>query len=97
LDGELDLLRQAELQQQLAALHDAAAAIVDLSGVSYLDSMALAEFVRLAKAFSARDARVVWVAPPGTNPRRIFGIAKLDRYFELADDLSRARQALTGS
>jgi anti-anti-sigma factor len=95
LSGELDMMRKDELRGRLAALAGARAAIVDLTSVSYLDSMALAEFVRTAKQFRARGARIVWVVPPGSNARRIFALANLDRYFELAHDLTGARQALS--
>jgi anti-anti-sigma factor len=95
LSGELDVLRKDELRRRFAALAGARAAIVDLTAVSYLDSMALAEFVRTAKQFGARGARIVWVVPPGSNARRIFALAGLDRYFELAHDLAGARQALS--
>jgi anti-anti-sigma factor len=95
LDGELDLLREAPLRKKLAGLADAPAAIVDLSAVTYLDSMALAAFVKHNKEFTARGARIVWVVPPGSNARRIFELANLDRYFTLAPDQAAARQALS--
>ena len=95
LDGELDLLHEAALRKNLAGLAQAPAAIVDLSAVAYLDSMALAAFVKLNKEFAGRGARIVWVVPPGSNARRIFELASLDRYFTLAPDLPAARQALS--
>ena len=95
LDGELDLLREAALRKELATLAGTAAAIVDLSAVVYLDSMALAAFVKLNKEFTGRGARIVWVVPPGSNARRIFELASLDRFFSLAPDLAAARQALS--
>ncbi len=94
LDGELDLLREAALRKKLAGLAGASAAIVDLTAVSYLDSMALAAFVKVNKEFAGRGARIVWVVPPGSNARRIFELASLDRYFTLTPDLAAARQAL---
>ena len=97
LSGELDVLRKGELRERLTEIAAAPAAIVDLSAVAYLDSMALAEFVRTAKQFGARRARIVWVVPPSSNARRIFALANLDRYFELASDLAAARQALRAS
>ena len=95
LSGELDLARKDDLRRRLDQLAGARAAIVDLSAVAYLDSMALAEFVRTAKQFGTRDGRIVWVVPPGSNARRIFALANLDRYFTLADDLAGAHQTLT--
>jgi anti-sigma B factor antagonist len=95
LEGELDLLREAALRKKLAELAGAAAAIVDLTAVAYLDSMALAAFVKVNKEFARREARIVWVVPPGSNARRIFELANLDRYFALAADLAAARQALS--
>ena len=94
LEGELDLLREAALRKNLTELAGAPAAIVDLTGVAYLDSMALAAFVKVNMEFAARGARIVWVVPPGSNARRIFELASLDRYFSLAPDLAEARQAL---
>jgi anti-anti-sigma factor len=95
LDGELDLLREAALRRRLGELAGETAAIVDLSAVSYLDSMALAAFVKLNKEFVGRGARIAWVVPPGSNARRIFELASLERYFALAEDLAGARQALS--
>ena len=88
------MLREAALRKKLTELAGAPAAIVDLTGVAYLDSMALAAFVKVNKEFAARGARIVWVVPPGSNARRIFELASLDRYFSLAPDLAEARQAL---
>ncbi|BDE06366.1 hypothetical protein WPS_16420 [Vulcanimicrobium alpinum] len=90
LDGEYDLTRRAELRDRLASIAGATAAVVDLSTATYIDSMALSEFVRTTKEFTARDARIVWVVPAGTNPHRIFAIAKLDRWFALAPTLQAA-------
>jgi len=97
LYGDLDPIREAYLRAQLATLDGKDAAVVDLSSVGYLDSMALTAFVRLNKDFAARDAHVVWLVPPQTNARRIFAVAELDRYFAIAETLEGALQALTVS
>ena len=89
------MLREAALRRRLAELVGAPAAIVDLTSVAYLDSMALAAFVKLNKEFTGRGARIVWVVPPGSNARRIFELASLDRFFALATDVAAARQALS--
>lgn len=94
--GDLDPLREAYLHSELAALAGRNAAVVDLSRVGYLDSMALTAFVRLTKDFSARGARIVWLVPAHTNARRIFSLAELDRYFTIAETLSAALEMLTG-
>jgi anti-anti-sigma factor len=95
LYGDLDPLRETYLRGQLATLAGKDAAVVDLSGVGYLDSMALTAFVRLTKDFVARDARLVWLVPPQTNARRIFAVAELDRYFTIVETLDTALQTLT--
>jgi anti-anti-sigma factor len=95
LNGDLDPLHEADLRAQLATLAGKNAAVVDLGGVDYLDSMALTAFVRLTKDFVARDGRVVWLAPTQTIARRIFSLAELDRYFASAETLDGALAALT--
>jgi anti-anti-sigma factor len=97
LHGDLDLFAEASLRARLQTLDGARCAIVDLSAVSYLDSVALNAFVRVVKAFAARRARVVWVAPPASIARRLFTLAMLERYVEIADDLASARQALAAT
>ncbi len=90
LEGDLDPLREAYLRVQLATLAGAHAAVIDLSRVRYIDSMALTAFVRLTKDFSAREARLAWLAPPESNARRLFRLAQLDGYFALAETLEGA-------
>ena len=87
--GELDLHVAPELRHRLdVALDEGARVIVlDLSGVTFIDSMALGVLLGAVNRLRRRGGNLRLVVP---NPqlRRIFEISLLDRIFTL--DWSRA-------
>jgi anti-sigma B factor antagonist len=81
--GELDLFTCTELQEELAALPgDVTRALVDLSGVTFIDSTGIGLLVRFAQKLRSRGGGVVLVADDEAvlKPLRI---TKLDQLFEL--------------
>jgi anti-sigma B factor antagonist len=82
--GDIDLHSAPELRDELSALvdSDTRQVTLDLSEVTFLDSMALGVILGTKKrlAASGRDLELV-VANP--DIRRIFEITMLDRIFEL--------------
>jgi anti-sigma B factor antagonist len=81
LHGELDLAGAPTLRDALdAALKkDPDSLVVDVSGLTFLDSCGLAELVRARKRLPVSSQLVVRRARP--NQRRIFSITGLDEVF----------------
>ena len=88
VSGEVDLSRCDELRRQLDALNEDAHSpgLVDLSGVTFLDSSGLAELVEAQKRAAERSTRVVLVAPspPVVTILELTGLA---RFFEIRPDV----------
>jgi anti-sigma B factor antagonist len=89
--GELDLHEAPALQERIAAAIDRGAKliVVDLTQVSFIDSMALGVLLGAVKELRLRDGNLRLVVP---NPslRRIFEISLLDRVFTLDSSLEEA-------
>jgi anti-sigma B factor antagonist len=86
--GDADLHSAPELRERLARIVDSGeqALVVDLSEVTFVDSMALGVLLRTMKRMGARGGRLrLVVTRPET--RRIFEITLLDRV--LAIDATR--------
>jgi anti-sigma B factor antagonist len=88
LEGEADLHVAPELQQRLASVIDDGARflVLDLSGVTFVDSMALGIVLGGMKRMNASGGQLRLVVPD-TGVRRIFEITLLDRV--LAIDATR--------
>jgi anti-sigma B factor antagonist len=82
--GELDLHEAPELQERIAAAIDRGAKliVVDLTHVTFIDSMALGVLLGAVRELGLRGGSLRLVVP---NPslRRIFEISLLDRVFTL--------------
>jgi anti-sigma B factor antagonist len=93
--GELDLYTSERLQEKLAdALEQGGRRIlVDLTGVSFMDSSALGVLVNAAKALRCSGGRLVLVAD---DPRvtRVFEITGLGQVFRIESSLPEAVQRL---
>jgi anti-anti-sigma factor len=72
LTGEIDLANAAAVFARVRADVDGAAVIIDLSGVTFIDSHGLSEIATLA-----REAAVRLVAPPRRAPRRVLDMTNL--------------------
>ena len=79
--------------EALALIGRDADVVVDLSGISFLDSTGVGVLVSLFKAARkhGRDARFAGVAP---GVRSVLEIIKLDRIFEVYPDAASAAAAL---
>jgi anti-sigma B factor antagonist len=82
--GELDAFAAPELELAFGELESVPHLLVDLSGVSFMDSTALGCVVRGSRACEARSANFKVILPTGTA-RRIFEITTLDRALPVAD------------
>ena len=82
LKGELDIYRADAIRDSFATVNGPA--VVDLSGVTYMDSTALNELARLHK----RVGRLVIVAP-SPQIRRVLTIVGFADLFEIVEDIPR--------
>ena len=93
--GDADLKGAEELESRLAEVIEErpAAVVLDLSEVTFVDSMILGVLVQGRKRLRAGGGRLRIVAPRA-EIRRIFELTHLDRLFELD---STREQALTAT
>lgn len=82
--GELDLHVAPELQERIGATIERGAqlVVVDLSGVTFIDSMALGVLLGAANRLRRHGGNLRLVVP-SPQLRRVFEIAQLDRVFSL--------------
>lgn len=93
ISGELDVVSVPEVLELVPALvADAAAVVVDLREVSFLDSSGVRLLHRLAHGCAAAGTGVRVVAPPGCRARRVLDIVGMTLLVD--DDLDAARAAL---
>ena len=80
LSGELDLYEAGPLKDALATADklDSHAVVVDLSGVSFLDSTACGIFVAEANRLRRADGRLVLVAN-GNRASRVLQVSGIDQ------------------
>jgi anti-sigma B factor antagonist len=84
IHGEADLHVASELRNHLSAAMGTGTSslVVDLSGVTFIDSMGLGALLGSMKRLQARGGEFRLVVPEGES-RRIFEMTLLDRVFEL--------------
>jgi anti-sigma B factor antagonist len=96
--GELDLASAPELQRAIEdALAVAASVVVDLSGVRFIDSSIVAALTVASSDVARREAgtQIVVVSPPGSHPRRVLDMVKVDAFVRLCDDRAAALASIT--
>jgi anti-sigma B factor antagonist len=97
LHGEVDLHVAPELRAHLgAAIESVSGVVVDLSHVTFLDSMALGVLLGAQKQLRARGSELHLVVPTA-ELRRIFELTLLDEVFALARTRQEAFAAIAGS
>jgi len=94
VEGELDLSTCEELE---AAIREAEGSnpptlVLDLSGVTFLDSMGLGTLVKADERARAQGRRLLLVAPP-EPAARVFRITVLDERFQFVDSLAGITEA----
>jgi len=96
VSGEVDIVRspdlQTSLQDAIGRVPDKGAVIVDLSGVSYMDSSGVATLVRGLQLSRKKGVGLVLCALQD-RVRSIFEIARLDTVFSITGTLDEAVQA----
>jgi len=86
-EGELDIARVGDLRATLreAAREDAAAVVVDLSQVSFIDSSGLGALVELHNRLRRSGRRLAVVAPGGSAPAVLLELAGLRGCLTISD------------
>ena len=64
--------------------------VIDLAGLTYIDSTMLAECIAALRQAKDRGGSVKLVSPAGTTVRHILRITALDRSFEVSDNVREA-------
>ena len=82
-EGELDAYSAPELAECFAEVTPTSAIVVDLAGVSFMDSTALGLLVRALRELE-EGAVAIRVVLPETPARRIFEITTLDQVLPVA-------------
>lgn len=96
LSGEVDIMRspdlQASLQDAINRISGKGAVVVDLSGVTYMDSSGVATLVRGLQLSRKKGVGLV-LCSLQDRVRSIFEIARLDTVFPMASTLDEAIEA----
>jgi anti-sigma B factor antagonist len=89
--GELDIATAPELRERLDAAVDGGAkrVVLDLSGVTFLDSVAIATILHVRTRLGDQG-RLAVVIPEGTYTRLVFEIAGLPQCLDLCETLEQA-------
>jgi anti-sigma B factor antagonist len=89
--GEVDMTTAPALAQALDGLpRTTSRVVVDLTGVTFLDSSGLSVLARAQKDLAANDTPLSVVAPPSSAVRRVIEITQLDGTLSLLESLDDA-------
>jgi anti-anti-sigma factor len=82
VSGELDLYEVPKLNAALETVARAKRIVVDLTGVTFVDSTALAALLRAHRRLASEDRELVLVAADPTI-RKLFDVTGFDRLFRI--------------
>lgn len=96
MTGEVDIVNAAEIGGQLfgAAPNSAVGLVVDLSGVSYLDSRGVHLLFELANRLRTRHQQMQLVVPARALIRRVLLLTHVDAVVPLQQSVDEAVRAL---
>jgi anti-sigma B factor antagonist len=92
LHGEVDLHSSPKLRQTLLDVleqNPTQHIVIDLTGVSYMDSSGVGTLVELKRKSERRKGRVTLVGPQ-PRVRSVFEITQLDKFFQIVESLADA-------
>ena len=93
LQGDIDLEQSTRMRQNLLdILGDARAVIVDLADVTMIDSSGIASLLEGFQEARKKGKDFI-LAAPGDPVMRVLRLARLDTVFQIADDVTAAKQA----
>jgi anti-anti-sigma factor len=88
ITGEIDRSNSVELSESISkTAAEAACAIINVSGLEYLDSAALTMVHELAEVTTRK---LILVAPTGSRARRLLEIAGMDTILTIAETTEEA-------
>lgn len=93
LSGEFDIERQPELRVDLEAFYHHPYVVLDLTGIDYIDSTCLCEFMRLRQARAEARLRPAFVVVDDHRFGRLFRFLGLDEVFPVVHSLEEAFDA----
>lgn len=93
--GEIDLSNVAEVRREIFGFieNSDVSAIVDLSGLAFIDSAGLGMLFELADVLDERRQHLLLVSPPGSQPRRTVDVVGLDSRLGIFDSVHQAIEA----
>ena len=93
LDGDIDLYRSPDIRKQLAGYisQETACIIIDLSGVTFIDSSGLATLIEALQKTRKYSGRLL-LAGVNEKIRNVFEISRLDDIFEICDSVDEAKK-----
>ncbi len=99
LTGEVDLSNAAELEGRItdAVPNDVAGLVLDLSGVTYVDSAGVRLLLSLAGKLKWRDQDLVLAAPPDSRCRRVLSMVGVGTKVMLETNVDAAVSRLRAS
>ena len=94
--GELDVFNAADVARAMEAAvpSDAHGAVIDLSGVDFLDSTAIRKLFALSARLGERRQRVHVVSPAGSMVLRTLQLVEFSRAAPMHDTLEEALEAI---
>jgi anti-anti-sigma factor len=91
VSGEIDLANAARLHEELLAMaHEVEALVVDLTGVSYLDSAGVKALFQVARDLRQREQALFVTMPIGSPLRRVLKITGFHEVAAICDDIEAA-------
>jgi len=94
LEGELDLAAAPSMRARIDHAADGRALVIDMRGVTFVDSAALKELLRARTELPARDVRLVLAGVP-PPVRRLLDLTRASELFEDAPDVDAALMRLS--
>jgi anti-anti-sigma factor len=98
ITGEIDLSNAPSLERTMldAVPNTAPGMVVDLSGVSYLDSAGIRMLGEMAERLRWREQRLIVVAPEGSRVRGVLEMAGAQDIVASADSFDAALRMVAG-
>jgi anti-anti-sigma factor len=88
--NEYDIACKEELRRDLARLSDVPNVVLDFTDVTYIDSTALGEFIRMHNARTAKGYARETIVVTNLGLKRLFDLVHLHEVFRFVTDLGDA-------
>lgn len=87
LSGEYDIAQRSALKAELEAVRDSEGLLVDLSGVTFLDSACVGELIGLHLTRVSSGHPPLTIVQNELIVKRLFGLLGLDKVFRTVDSV----------